>query len=152
MKKAVWILIGVIYCAGIVLVSIFGMALRSYDVIVYPESVEFINEGIVSVPNLDKPGESLRILTVKVPSAGEYPAEGLRFQLQWRVAPDNVTSKAVTFTISLPADKDGNINAEIGADGMLTFKKYFADQFKVTVYTAGGGAVRADTINIRQRR
>ena len=46
MKKSVVILILVIYLVSVALVSFFGLQYKTFDEVIYTESIEFLNDDI----------------------------------------------------------------------------------------------------------
>ena len=105
MKKSVVILIAIIYIASIALVSFFGLQLKTFNEVVYSTSIELLNEDI----GLDKNGNNYAM--------AEKGEDGIwRYQLQWRVHPDNVTNDGVTFSYD-----NQNNTVFIDEDGVITF-------------------------------
>ena len=105
MKKSVVILIAIIYIASIALVSFFGLQLKIFDEIIYSTGIDLLNEDI----KVDKNGNNYAL--------AEKGEDGIwRYQLQWRVYPDNVTNDGVTFSYD-----NQNNTVFINEDGVITF-------------------------------
>ena len=107
MKKSVVILIALIFIASVVSVSFFGLQFKTFDEVVYVESIEIFDEKM------------------KVADTGEQyvvirpDANGVRqYQINYRVYPDNATDPGVTF-----AYDEQNTNVSIDENGVVTFKK-----------------------------
>ena len=107
MKKSVVILIGIIYVASIALVSFFGLKFKVFDEIIPVESIELLNEGL-------KENETWGNYVVISPDeSGEW-----RYQIKWRVHPDNASDNSVSFSY----DKQ-NDAATVNELGLVTFTK-----------------------------
>ena len=105
MKKSVVILIAIIYIASIALVSFFGLQLKIFDEIIYSTGIDLLNEDI----KIDKNGNNYAL--------AEKGEDGIwRYQLNWRVHPDNVTNDGVTFSYD-----NQNNTVFIDEDGVITF-------------------------------
>ena len=106
MKKSVVILIALIFIASVVAVSFFGLQFKTFDEIVYVESIEILNEDV----ELDDTG---------MPFAVVFPdANGVRqYQIKWRVHPDNATDDGVSFAYD---SQNGNVT--IDENGVVTFQ------------------------------
>ena len=133
MKKSVLILIAIIYIGSIVFVGFFGMKMVSYNPTVIPESVVCINEDMTS--KQDEEGEYKTIrLTYQ---------EGLKYQLQWRVYPDNA-SQNVQFVYS------SNI-ATISPEGEISFTGYGTLTLKIACEEFNTTVQRVRIIVLRPR-
>ncbi|MBO7341049.1 MAG: hypothetical protein J6U87_00030 [Clostridia bacterium] len=106
MKKSVVILIALIFIASVVAVSFFGLQFKTFDEIVYVESIEILNEDV----ELDDTG---------MPFVVVFPdANGVRqYQIKWRVHPDNATDDGVSFAY----DSQGGA-VTIDENGVVTFQ------------------------------
>lgn len=107
MKKSVVILIAIIYIASIALVSFFGLQFKVFNAIVYSTKIELLNEDI----KINKSGMPWAL--------AEKGEDGIwRYQLEYRVHPDNVTDNGVTFSYD-------NLNNTVSVDenGVVTFTK-----------------------------
>lgn len=106
MKKSVVILIGIIYIASIALVSFFGLQFKTFNEIVYTGSIEILNEDIKTDPTT---GE--KYVVIRPDANGER-----RYQILYRVHPDNATNQAVSFVY----DKQIS-SVSIDENGVVTF-------------------------------
>lgn len=97
MKKSTLIMIGIIYIASIIIVSIFGLKAVMYDVVVPVTKVEIgILEQQDNVYMYERNGT--KIIQVEYIGAGDVNTlEGTVLQLQVRVYPDNATDKSVKY-------------------------------------------------------
>ena len=96
MKKAVLILIGIIYIASIVVVSFFGMRAVMYDEVVPVLNIECVNEtkGDIQVDN----SGIKKIIRIAFTEPGDVESlTGTILQLETRVLPDNATNKEVRY-------------------------------------------------------
>lgn len=132
MKKSVVILIAIIYVAAIALVSFFGLQYKVFEEIISVEKIEILNSGL---KESDQWGKYIVI----------YPDENgdRRFQIEYRVYPDNATDNSVEFSY----DKQ-NKNVTVDENGVVTFQG--PGMIKVQVTAKDGSAVSA-TITIIAR-
>lgn len=124
MKKSVVILIGVIYVAAIALVSFFGLQAKIYNEKVYVEKIEILNSGI----KIDDQGN--KYVTILPDENGDR-----RYQIEYRVYPDDATTKTVSFDY----DKQ-NKNVSVDENGVVTFTKKGAVTVLITA-TDGSGVI-----------
>ena len=114
MKKSVVVLIGIIYIASIALVSFFGLKFKVFEEVVYTESVELLNEDI-------KPGNDDfdYYVAIRPDENGER-----RYQIRYRVHPDNATDQSVSFALApTSSDDDGEVSGvSIDKNGVVTFE------------------------------
>ena len=89
MKKSVVVLIGLIYVTSIAVVSFFGLQFKVFDEIVSVERIEIIEEAGKTYHENETLG---KYLILRPNSNGEY-----RYQISYRVYPDNATKTAVDF-------------------------------------------------------
>lgn len=129
MKKSVLILIGVIYIMAIAVVSFFGLQMETFNETVYVEKVECINENILVT-------SSAKYIIVDYVNDEENPTV---VQLEWKVTPDNATTKTVRFIY----DEESTI-AEVTNFGTVIFHK--KGTITVTIATNDGRA--KDTIKV----
>ena len=107
MKKSVVILIALIYIASIALVSFFGLQFKVFNEIIYSSKIELLNEDI----KIDKNGMPYAL--------AEKGEDGIwRYQLSYRVHPDNVTNSAVTYSYD-----NQNNTVSVDENGVVTFTK-----------------------------
>lgn len=119
MKKSVIILILIIYIGSIVFVGFFGMKMVSYNPTVQPERIECINSDaklVIPTDENDQPleDEAYKNITLRW-------AEGLQYQLEWRVYPDNASQKVQFVYTSDIATIDENGLVSFSKRGTITF-------------------------------
>ena len=119
MKKSVIILILIIYIGSIVFVGFFGMKMVSYNPTVQPERIECINSDMKLVVPNDENGQPVESESYK--SVRLRWEEGLQYQLEWRVYPDNASQKAQFIYTSEIATIDENGLVTFSKHGTLTF-------------------------------
>ena len=86
MKKSVVILIALIFIASVVSVSFFGLQFKTFEEIVYVESIELLDENLKVDENGDK------YVVIRPDENGER-----KYQIKYRVHPDNATDDGVRF-------------------------------------------------------
>lgn len=114
MKKATLIVIGIIYLASIVIISVFGLKSVIYNEVIPVTSIECLNETDENSTVTISDGKKL----IKVPFTEPGDPEtltGTMVQLTWRVLPDNATTKNVRFVydtnltrVNFIKDDEGN--------------------------------------------
>lgn len=105
MKKSVAILIGIIYIVSIVIVGFFGLKIKGYDTTTYVTEVAFVGDDVSTMDD----GTKLIVI--------DY-SEGLTYQLQWKVSPDDATHPEVRFGY----DETTTVG-EVNQEGLITFYK-----------------------------
>lgn len=117
MKKSVVILIALIYVASIALVGFLGLKAKSYNDIVYPQSVEILNSYTIDSRTGNK-------------SINFKPAnrEDKILKLECRIVPDNANNKKIFYDI-LSGDK----YATIDENGLITFSDNISTYKTITV-------------------
>ena len=130
MKKSVIILIALIYIASVALVSFFGLQFKVFEEIIPVERVEITNQ----VDDYNPTWGNYVVITPN--EKGE-----LRYQINYRVYPENATNTKVNF--SYQAMPEGC--ATIDEFGVVNFSS--AGMIKVFVITTDGGDAQ-DTITI----
>lgn len=129
MKKSVVMLIAIIYVAAIALVSFYGLKYKMFDEVVYTTQVEILNEG---KKHNDVWGD---YVMVKPDPDGIW-----RYQIEYRVHPDNATNTGVDFVVD-----SENMSATVDDNGVVIFTE--PDVFKVTLVAADqSGASASITI------
>ncbi len=125
MKKSVVILIAIIYVAAIALVSFFGLQYKVFEEIISVERIEILNSG------LKDDGNGGKYIVI-------YPDENgdRRFQIEYRVYPDNATDNSIEFSY----DKQ-NKNVTVDEFGVVSFDG--SGSVKVWVIARDGSAVSA---------
>ena len=115
MKKSVVILILVIYLVSVALVSFFGLQFKVFEEVVYVESVELLNEGLL-VPEFEADFDYYALVAPN--EQGE-----LRYQIKYRVHPDNATDQRVDFVLE-NASGDGEVTGvSVDANGVVKMEK-----------------------------
>ena len=107
MKKSVVILIALIFIASVVSVSFFGLKFKTFDEIVYVESIELLDE------NLKVDDQGVKYVVIRPDENGER-----KYQIKYRVHPDNATENGVTF-----AYDEQNTSVTVDETGVVTFAK-----------------------------
>lgn len=118
MKKSVVILIALIYVASIAIVGFLGLQAKSYNDVVYVESIEILSEY-----SIDKnTGSKFLIFDSNV-------TENNSIKLECKVRPDDATDTKVIYALS-----NDCTNATIDENGLLTFIGDTSRYFSVKVY------------------
>ena len=105
MKKSTVILIALIYVASIAIVGFLGLKAKTYNDVIYVDSIEILNEYQVD----PKTGNKYIIFRSE---GGTHTS----LQLQCKVTPDNATDKKIIYAL----DPDCT-TATISEDGLVTF-------------------------------
>ena len=128
MKKSVIILIAIIYVASIALVSFFGLKFKVFEEVVPVESVKILDENL-------KPGnENFDYYTVI-----ELDENGKgRYQIRYRVYPDNATNQEVDFILTPMNSGDSSVPATIDENGVVQFDRQGAVIVSVIARDATG--------------
>ena len=125
MKKSVVIMIALIYVVSIALVSFFGLQFKVFEEIIPVESIEILNEGL-------KYSELWgNYVVIQADENGEW-----RYQIKYRVHPDEATNSEVKFTYDTQ-----NQSATIDEFGVVTFTK--PGMMKVILIPADGSDTSA---------
>ena len=106
MKKSVVVLIALIYILSIALVSFFGLQYKVFEEVIPVERIEILNEGL---DYHETWGNYVVISPDK--ETGEW-----RYQIQYRVYPDEATDNKVKFTYDTQ-----NTVASVDENGLVTF-------------------------------
>ena len=107
MKKSVVILIALIFIASVVAVSFFGLQFKTFNEVVYVESIEILEDNLKTNP------EGQKYVVIRPDENGVR-----QYQIKYRVHPDNATDDSVTFVY----DKQ-NTNVSVDENGVVTFAK-----------------------------
>ena len=110
MKKAVVILIAIIFVVSIALVNFLGVKSKSFDQVVYTQSLEITNDGLQDV---EEKGEIMKGIVLRKDTNGER-----KFQIQYKVTPDSVTKPGVVFSYDTQKSF-----VTVSEDGLVTFTK-----------------------------
>ena len=111
MKKSVVVLIGIIYIASIALVSFFGLKYKVFEEVVYVESVELLNEGLLA-PDFEADFDYYALVAPN--EQGE-----LRYQIKYRVHPDNATDQSVDFVLEDASGDGVQTTATVDKNGVV---------------------------------
>ena len=119
MKKSVVILISLIYVASIALVGFLGLKPKTYNDVIYVESIELLCDyGYYQMSDGTK-----HIIFTPANSADKH------LQFKCRVVPDDASNKKVLYSIP----QTTNPVATIDQNGLLTFADGITGNKKVTV-------------------
>lgn len=135
MKKSVVILIAIIYVSAIALVSFFGLQYKVFEAEVPVESITILNDG------LKYNAEWGNYVVIRPDANGD-----LRYQIQYRVGPDNATNQKVGFSYDTQ-----NTNVSIDEHGLVTFQQG-GDMVKVQLIPMDGSDVSATITIIAQSK
>lgn len=105
MKKSTIIIIILIYLASIVIINFFGMAIFSYDEVIYATKVECINQDMQ--PN----SEGIKQVILNY-------SDGLTYRIEHKVYPENVSTKEITYIYDT-----NNKYLTINENGFASFNK-----------------------------
>ena len=144
MKKTTMILIGIIYVASIVIISIFGLKSVVYNEVIPVTEITCLNETDekteVSVQNGQK------IIKIKYTEPGdEETLTGTMVQLSWRTLPDNASNKDVKFVYNTSQDVATFIKDEQGKElGLILFTGKV--MLNIKIMATDGSKVYTDVI------
>ena len=111
MKKSVVILIALIFIASVILVSFFGLQFKTFDEIVYVESIELLEDDRYPFKTDEETGEKYVVIRPDDNGVRQY-------QIKYRVHPDNATDDGVTFAYDTQ-----NTAVTIDENGVVTFAR-----------------------------
>lgn len=142
MKKATMILIGIVYLASIVIISIFGMKSVVYNEIIPVSKIECLNETDSKSEVTDSGNK--KIIKVKYTTPGNAETlTGTMVQLSWRVLPDNATTKNVKFIYDETLTRVKFIKDEKGNElGLILFTG--KSMFDVRIMSTDGTRIYQD--------
>ncbi len=118
MKKSVVILIALIYVASIAMVGFLGLKAKSYNDVIYVESIEILTDYSVD----KNTGKKFIVFE------SSYASDD-SLKLECRVIPDNASDKKVLYSLGSDCT-----NATIDESGLLTFTADTSKYFSVKVY------------------
>ena len=96
MKKSTIILIVIIYISSILVISLFGMKMSVYNEFIPVSAILCLNNTDENIERIDS--EDNIIIKIKFTSPYDINSgKGTKFQIYWRVMPDNATIKNVKF-------------------------------------------------------
>lgn len=99
MKKSTLMVIGIIYIASIVVISVFGLKTVIWDVVIPVKSIECLNTSD-DRSAVEETDDGKKFIKIKYGEPGvieDGVPKGTMLQLLWRVLPDNATTKEVRF-------------------------------------------------------
>ena len=124
MKKSTLLVIGIIYIASIVVISIFGLKTVVWKVVVPVTSIECLN---VSDDHADvsETDDGKKFIKIKYGEPGvieDGVPKGTMLQLLWRVLPDNATEKKVRFVYNTELTRVNFVKNDNGEElGLILF-------------------------------
>lgn len=124
MKKSTLIVIGIIYIASIVIISVFGLKAVVWDVVTPVTAIECLNEtDDKSTVTINTDGKKLIKIKYEEPGKLENGIPtGTMLQLQWRVLPDNATNKEIRFVYNTELTRVNFIKNDDGQElGLILF-------------------------------
>lgn len=96
MKKITMILIGIIYIASIVIISIFGMKSVVYEELIPVSEIQCLNKSDDKTEVVES--NNKKLIKVKYTTPGDAETlTGTMVQIVWRALPDNASNKNVKF-------------------------------------------------------
>ena len=132
MKKSVVVLIGIIYIAAIALVSFFGLKAKEYNAVVYADSIEILNEGLMVN---EETGERYAVVF----------ADALAYQIEYRVGPDNASNKEVEFVYDKSFAAINGITVD--SNGVVSFAEA-GSSIDISLIAKDGSGTVSETITI----
>lgn len=116
MKKSTLLVIGILYIASIVAISVFGLKTVIWDVVIPVKSIECLNQSDDHA-DVSLTDDGKKFIKIKYEEPGvidDGVPKGTMLQLLWRVLPDNATNKEVRFVynkeltrVNFVKNKDG---------------------------------------------
>lgn len=123
MKKSTLIVIGIIYIASIVIISVFGLKAVVWDVVTPVTAIECLNETDDKCTVTEEDGK--KFIKIKFQEEGKLEngvPTGTMLQLYWRVLPDNATNKEVRFVYNTELTRANFIKNSDGTElGLILF-------------------------------
>lgn len=130
MKKSVFIVIAIVFVISVALVNFLGVKPKDFNVVVYVNSISFVDENI----KVNEKGE--KSISLSPDENGER-----KYQIQYLINPENASNKGVRFGYD-----SSNGLATIDENGLVTFTK--KGTIIVTI-TPADGSNCSDTLTIR---
>ena len=131
MKKSVIVLIGVIYIMAIAIVSFFGLKVDTFNETIYVTKVECTNDDVKIASDGSK--------YVVIPFVDDVD-NPTTYQIEWRVHPDDATTKFVSFVYNKE-----KTHVTVNEFGTVIFHKKGAITVQIT---STDGTVKSDSITI----
>ncbi len=140
MKKSTLIIIGVIYIASIVIISVFGLVPKIYRKVYPVTKIECLNETDEKTI-VRKNGDEFTIIVKFTEPANANDMSGTILQLRWRVYPDNATDNNVQFIYDKTRKNFQFVQDESGRElGTVLF--FAPATFNLTILAADGSGVK----------
>lgn len=118
MRKITTLIVAALYVIGIVVIGLFGMKIFNLGGSVYATNVVLMNGEIEQV------SKDMKLIWL-----GDY-YDGMTFQLEWKVYPEDATDKSVYFSF------DQSYGHTVDENGLFTFAG--GTNFTVKIVTADG--------------
>ena len=146
MKKSTLIVIGIIYIASIVIISVFGLKAVVWDVVTPVTAIECLNETDDKSTVTMEDGK--KFIEIKFDKPGKLEngvPTGTMLQLYWRVLPDNATNKEVRFVYNTELTRANFIKNDDGTElGLILFSGKI--KFDLSIVSTDGTRVVEDII------
>ena len=124
MKKSTLLVIGIIYIASIVAISIFGLKTVIWDVVIPVKSIECLNTSDDKA-TVEETADGKKFIKIKYGEPGSIEdgiPTGTMLQLEWRVLPDNATTKKVRFVYNTELTRVNFVKNDNGEElGLILF-------------------------------
>lgn len=131
MKKSVIVMILIIYIASIVVIGFFGVKISTFNVTLYVQDIQLLNEDVIPDPN----GVDRYIVITFEPY--EFETDNPNYvQLMWKIIPENATYRDVTF------EHAENSRATVNEFGTVIF----TGKTTITIYITS-----TDGTNVREK-
>ena len=124
MKKSTLIVIAIIYIASIVVISVFGLKMVIWDVVIPVKSIECLNEtdDVSTVTTTDDGKKFIKIKYGEPGTLVNGVPQGTMLQLEWRVLPDNATNKKIRFVYNNELTRVNFLKNDAGEElGLILF-------------------------------
>lgn len=120
-----------VFILSIVFVSFFGMKINFYEVKVYAEKIDILNDDIKIQPT------GMKSIPIKFNDSKYFDSTigKIIYQIEWRVLPDNTTHKDVTFGYDV-----NQTGIEVTERGIVYISK--KGTYGITIYVDDGSNVK----------
>jgi hypothetical protein len=133
MRKIAILLVVMLSLVSFVVITIYGLAITSFNETIFVESVEFTNHDYVD----DKGTKFILVYDYNEP---------VTYRLEWRITPANATKQTVSFTTA-PLDLEGiELDHELGIVTINIHVKTFD-----VLVTSTDGSDKKDMVRFRVR-
>ncbi len=145
MKKTTMIMIGIIYVASIVIISIFGLKSVVYNEVIPVTQIMCLNETDEKT-SVTTDFEGKKIIKIKYTEPGnEESLTGTMVQLSWRTLPDDASNKDVKFVYNTTLTNAKFIKDEKGKElGLILFTGKV--MLNIRIMATDGSKVYTDVI------